>query len=117
MRVYVAGAYSAGNVIDVLHNMRKGIRLSTEVLLAGFSPYSPWLDYQFMLSLREGEELHVDDFYRYSSDWLKVSNAVLLVPGWENSKGTIEELRIAKELNIPIFNSLAELLDAFPIKK
>lgn len=94
--------------------MKKGIRLSTELLLAGYSPYCPWLDYQYMLMLRDNEELHVDDFYRYSIDWLLVSGAVLLVPGWENSKGTIEEIRIAKENGIPIFDNLNELVKTIP---
>ena len=109
MRVYVAGAYSADNVVGILNNMNKGIRLSTQVLLKGFSPFCPWLDFQFQLNLREDETLTVDDYYRYSIDWLKVSDAVLLVPGWENSGGTLEEIRIANELSIPIFETFEEL--------
>ena len=111
MRVYVAGAYSSDSVIGVLNNMNKGIRLSTQLLLKGFSPFCPWLDYQFQLSLREGEELTVKDYYRYSCEWLKVSSAVLLVPGWENSKGTQDEIELAKFLSIPIFESIEDLED------
>ena len=110
-RVYIAGSYSANNVITVLDNMRKGIRLSTEVFINGFSPFCPWLDYQFQLMLREGETLKVEDYYRYSIDWLKVSDAVLVVDGWENSKGTKEEIKFAYQIGIPIFYSLKELLD------
>ena len=105
-RVYVAGAYSAGNVIDVLDNMRKGMRLSTEAMLAGFAPFCPWLDYHFQLMLREGETLSVKDYYEYSLAWLEVSDAVLLVPGWENSKGTIAEIERAELLGIPVFTDL-----------
>ena len=108
-RVYVAGAYSATNVIDVLDNMRKGMRLSTEVMLAGFAPFCPWLDYHFQLQLREGEALSVNDYYQYSLTWLEVSDAVLLVPGWEHSKGTIEEIKVAKSLNIPVYYTLVKL--------
>lgn len=109
-RVYVAGAYSADNVITVLDNMRKGMRLSVEVMLAGFSPFSPWLDYHFQLMLRADERLTVDDYYKYSMRWLEVSDAVLLVDGWESSKGTLKELQRARELNIPVFYYLSELL-------
>ena len=62
-RVYVAGAYSASNVISVLDNIREGMRLSTQVLLLGYAPFCPWLDHHFQLMLREGEKLSVDDYY------------------------------------------------------
>ena len=109
-RVYVAGAYSADNVITVLDNMREGMRLSTQVLLAGFSPFSPWLDYHFQLNLRDGETLTVKNYYKYSMAWLDVSDAMLLVPGWKKSKGTLAEMDRAAELGIPIFNTLDGLL-------
>ena len=109
-RIYIAGAYSANNVISVLDNMRRGMRVGTEVFLAGLSPFVPWMDYQFQLMLREGEKLTVEDYYRYSMAWLSVSDAVLLVPGWETSKGTQAEIARAKELGIPVFETLQELL-------
>ena len=108
-RVYVAGAYSATNVITVLDNMRKGMRLSTEVMLAGYAPFCPWLDYHFQLMLRDDENLTVQSYYDYSMAWLEVSDAVLLVPGWEHSKGTIEEIKVAKSLNIPVYYTLVKL--------
>ena len=42
----------------------------------------------------------------YSLLWLELCDAVLLVPGWENSSGTRAELARAKELDIPVFGSL-----------
>lgn len=108
-RIYVAGAYSADNVITVLDNMRKGMRKSVEVLLKGFSPFCPWIDYHFQLMLRDNENLSVKNYYDYSMSWLEVSDAVLLLPNSENSKGTQEELKRAIELGIPIYNSLDDI--------
>ena len=110
-RVYVAGAYSADNVITVLDNMRAGMRLSLEVLLAGFAPFVPWFDYHFQLMLREGEDLTVGHYYKYSMAWLEASDYVLVVPGWENSKGTKAEIARAEELGIPVFYKLSDLID------
>ena len=56
VKVYVAGAYSADNVLDVLSNIRRGIRASTEIFLAGYSPFCPWLDYHFQLQLQDNSE-------------------------------------------------------------
>ena len=116
-RVYVAGAYSAGNVIDVLNNMRRGMRAATEVLLAGYSPFVPWFDYHFQLMLQDGETLSVEDYYRYSIAWLEVSDAMLVLPNSENSKGTQAEIERAKELGIPIFTSLDALNQEFKVEK
>jgi len=108
-RVYVAGAYSSDNVTDILNNMRRGVRASTEVLLAGFAPYSPWLDYHYQLMLRDGETLTVQQYYDYSMAWLEASDFVLVLPNSEHSKGVKAELARAKELGIPVFQTVEEL--------
>ena len=112
-RVYVAGPYSADNVITVLDNMRRGMRVSLEVFLAGFAPFSPWMDYHYQLQLKENEALSVKDYYEYSLAWLEVSDAILVLPNSENSKGVQAELVKAKELKIPIFFNLKDLIDYF----
>ena len=108
-RIYVAGAYSAPNVISVLDNMRRGMRAGLEVLLAGYAPFVPWFDYHFQLQLRDGEELTLEKYYNYSMAWLETSDAILVLPNWEESKGTQAEIKRAKELGIPVFFSLEEL--------
>jgi len=108
-RVYVAGAYSADNVIGLLDNMRKGMRASTEVLLSGMAPFSPWLDHHFQFMLKEGELLSVEDYYNYSLTWLEVSEAMLVLPDSTESKGTQIEIKRAQALHIPIFYTLEEL--------
>ena len=108
-RIYIAGAYSASNVIAVLDNIREGMRLATKVFLLGYAPFCPWLDFHFQLMLREGETLTVEDYYKYSIAWLQVSDAMLLVPGWQSSKGTKKEIEIAHKWGIPIYYDLYKL--------
>lgn len=103
-KVYVAGAYSSDNVLGVLDNIRKGIRASTEIFLAGYAPFCPHLDHLFNLQLRENETLTVQNFYDYSIEWLKVSDIMVVLPGWENSDGTKKEIEIAESLNIPVYS-------------
>jgi len=79
-RIYVAGAYSANNVIDVLQNIGTGQFYASELFSIGFAPFCPWHDKQFAIDLWQ-EELTVEQFYNYSIAWLKVSDAVFLVPG------------------------------------
>jgi hypothetical protein len=107
LRVYVAGAYSADNVIDVLGNMRRGISLSCEVLAVGMAPFCPWLDFLFGLN----RHFDIDYYYRYSMAWLKAADAVLVVQeGKEESKGTGKELQTARALGIPVFHSFKDLI-------
>jgi len=109
LRVYVAGAYSANNVLGVLNNIREGLRWSVEVFLRGHAPFAPWLDFQFQLMLRPGEHLSVPDYYDYSMAWLEPADIVFVTPGWENSTGTRKEIDRATELGIPVVYSLEDL--------
>lgn len=111
-RIYIAGSYNGDNIINMLDNMRRGMRATTEVLLAGYSPWVPWFDYHFQLMLRDNERLTIEDYYRYSIAWLEVSDAVLILPNSENSKGTQMEIKKAEKLKIPIFHDLRQLIDS-----
>jgi hypothetical protein len=106
-RVFVAGKYNDTNVTNVLANMRKGINASIEVLKAGMAPYCPWLDFQWGLA----EELSAGEYKDVAMAWLSVCDAVVVLPGWETSEGTKAEIDCARELNIPIYYSVAALVD------
>lgn len=108
-RIYIAGKYSADNIIDVLNNIRIGIRSSTEVFMRGYAVFCPWLDHQFAFHLREGEMINKSTYQAQSLAWLEVCDAMLALPGWESSGGTMREIARAKELNIPVFYSATEL--------
>ena len=98
-RIYIAGSYSADNIIQCLNNIHDGIKKSVEVLKAGDAPFCPWLDYQFQFF---DKTLTIEDYYRYSVAWLEVSDELWVLPNSENSKGTQAEITKAKELGIPI---------------
>ena len=109
-RIYVAGAYSATDIIKVQGNMRRGLELSIKVLQAGFAPFCPWLDFQFGLL----DEITLQQYYDYSLAWLEVSDALLVVQkGWQESKGTLNEIEVAEALGLPIFHDFYEMVQYF----
>jgi hypothetical protein len=109
-RVYIAGPYSGPDVLTVLQNIGRGERIAANVFLLDMAPFCPWHDKSFAIECPD-TTLTVDQFYQYSLAWLEVSDAVFLVPGWESSKGTLAEIARAKELGIPVFENLGELLE------
>jgi nucleoside 2-deoxyribosyltransferase len=113
IRIYIAGAMSSSDPVQFLENLRKGIRESARALLAGFSVFSPFIDFQMFLSLQGDERITAEQIKTSSLEWLKVADAVLLVPGWESSSGTKTELEWAKKWCIPVFNSVEELKEEF----
>jgi hypothetical protein len=98
-RIYVAGPYSGNNVIDILKNIRTGIKVCAKILKSGDAPFCPWLDYQFAFF----EDLKLEDYYRYSIAWLEVSDEVWVLPGWENSEGTKLEVKAASEMGKTVY--------------
>jgi nucleoside 2-deoxyribosyltransferase len=110
IRVYVAGPYSADNVIDVLRNIGRGQQACAEIFRLGFAPFCPWHDKSFVTDQPE-EHLTVEQFYRYSMSWLEVSDCLYVLSGWRKSKGTVAEVDRAMELGKPVFFDLQSLFD------
>ena len=109
MKIYVAGPYSSDSVLGVLSNIRKGNRWAYQLLHLGFAPFSPWLDYHFVLE-DHNNDLKVQDFKEYSMEWLRVSDAIFVQGEWQKSKGTLAEIIEAEKLKIPVFHDLTKLI-------
>lgn len=111
MRIYVAGPIS-GNTLETLANIERGIKKAAELIKQGYDIYCPHLDFQMNLTAAQEHKLTVEELQRNSMAWLKVSDAVFLLPGWRNSKGTMAEIRQALELGIPITGEDHESINA-----
>ena len=107
-RVYVAGPYS-GETLDMLENMRRGIAMCVRLLVSGFAPFCPWLDFMYVLCRPEDTEVTVEMLKAYSMAWLDAADVVLVLPGWERSPGTRAEMVRANEKGIAVVFSVDEL--------
>lgn len=107
-RVYVAGPYSADNVLDVLKNIGRGEKVCADLFALGYAPFCPWHDKSYVID-RYADDFTVQQFYDYSMAWLEVSDAVLLIGNWGSSKGTLAEIERAKALDIPIFLNIPDM--------
>lgn len=115
-RIYVAGAItpygSEHPVFGFLGNIARGIRASLDLLLKGFAPFCPFLDFQYWFFMRNGENITEKMIKELSMAWLEVCDAVLVLSKYRKSQGTLAEIQRARELDIPIFYSLDDLIDA-----
>ena len=116
--VYVAGKYSDTSIEAVLNNIRIGIATSRELLLAGYAPFCPWLDFQYIITMTNNEFDIWDKriMYDYALAWLDKADCLFLLPArTEESVGVQMELARARERGIPIFTDIDEL-DYFRVK-
>lgn len=111
-KVYVAGAMSADNILDMLNNISKGIKLGSQLLEKGYAPFVPHFDIFFKIQNGVDYNVPMEFYYNYTMEWLKASDCVVVCDGWENSKGTKAEIEMATKLNIPVYFSINELLIA-----
>lgn len=111
VRVYVAGPYSANNVLDVLKNIGRGEKMCAKLFSLGFSPFCPWHDKSYVIDNFDAK-FTPEQFKEHSLAWLEVSDCVLLLDGWEKSNGTLAEIARAVKLGKPVYFSLNDLIYA-----
>ena len=104
--IYVAGCYSASNIIDVFRNIRRGLTVTFSLLKAGYIPFVPWFDWLWLF-IDEDEAMEVQDFQRYSIEWMRKCDAVYVheyqLKPWNTSKGTVGEVELARKLTMPVY--------------
>ena len=111
-RIYIAGPYSAPDVLSVFSNMRRGMILATQVRKLGFAPFCPWMDFMYYF-LDQENSFDLENCYEYSLAWLEVSDGILFTPDWRTSHGAQMEHAYAIEHHIPIFYNLMDLVDNY----
>ena len=109
LRLYVAGAYSANNVLDVLKNIGRGRKACAEFFSLGFAPFCPWHDMDFII-MNPDNIFNIQQFRDYCLEYLKVSQVMFILPDSQDHEGVQDEIKLAKELNIPRFEDKANLI-------
>jgi len=113
--VYVAGPYTPTGYFakhastDTLMAIGFLVRYALDVFFAGYDPFCPGLDCLFFIKKNPDEVITEAMIKRYSKSWLKRCDALMLTPGWQTSRGTIGELKVCIEYDIPVFRTLDDL--------
>ena len=107
IKVYPAGPIQGAAIANTLANIDNGNMWTARLFQLGFSVFPVFSDEQFIRRVRPVPA--IQDIYNYSIEWLKVSDAMLCIDGWEMSHGAQQERRIADEHSIPVFFDINDL--------
>ena len=103
IKVYIASPYTIG---DVAVNVKRQIDAADELMNLGFAPFVPLHShFQHMIHPRPFQ-----DWIKIDFEWLKICDCLLRIGG--ESVGADSEVAVAKELNMPVYYSIADICDA-----
>jgi hypothetical protein len=102
--VYVAGKFSAPDQWQRSRNVRAAETVAFAVAEVGAMPLNPLANTaNFFGTLRD------EFWYDGTLELLRRCDAVILVPGWEGSKGVAAEVKEAERLGMKVFTRVEEL--------
>lgn len=96
---YLSGPYSDASENVVWQNIFEARKVARELWKKGWAVICPHMNTAFM----GGDDLGHDDFMEGDLELLERSDAVVMMPGWEGSKGAQIEWNRAADLHLPIF--------------
>jgi len=109
MRIYVAGRLGGFGTIQYIQLFHTMIEAGLELIKKGHAPYIPALD--FLCGLIAGD-WEYEDYYRFNLDWVGACHAILLLPGWKESRGANRELVEARRLGLKIYYRMEDVPQA-----
>jgi hypothetical protein len=102
--VYVAGPYRANGEWFIYENIRRAEAVALEVWKMGAACICPHKNTAFFNGACPDQVWLDGDL-----EMVRRCDAILCVPGWERSVGSLGEVALAKEIGIPVFQSVEEL--------
>jgi hypothetical protein len=105
--IYTAGPYRGPGWNDVWNNIISARAAARTLWLKGWAVICPHSNSIFM----DGPEIPAMTFLNGDLEIIRRVDAVVMLPGWEWSEGSLGELELAKELGIPIYYSIQEVPD------
>jgi nucleoside 2-deoxyribosyltransferase len=102
LAVYIAAPYTLG---DREKNVLKAMETADILIRSGFAPFNPLLTHFQHVKFPQNYEMWMRQDFVY----LQRCDCLLRIPG--KSKGADREIKEAKRLGIPVFNSIEDLAE------
>lgn len=104
--IYVAGPYTAPTDWERKMNIYRAEQVTAALWGIGYFALSPHMTTAFFSGLCT-EQVFIEG----GLEFLRRSDMVVLVEGWERSGGTLGEIKEAIKLNIPIYGGVHNFVD------
>lgn len=104
MLIYIAGPYRAKNDRTVADNIAAARCAAVDVYNAGHVALTPHMNTAHLDDPEHGCTLSDEDWLRVTMDLLKRCDAILMLPGWEESAGSKAELAYAETEGMPVYH-------------
>ena len=95
---YIAGPYRGDSKEGVISNIKKAREVSLDLWIRGYAAVCPHMNTAFF-------DHHMEDRDILEGDLAILSkcDGIVVLPGWESSQGTLQEIRFAGERDIPTY--------------
>ena len=101
--IYIAGPFRAPDAWGVEQNVHAAERWILPVAKAGAIPLCPHAMYRHFDGTLD------DDYWLNATlGLLRLCDGIITIPGWRSSKGTLDEIELAKQLWIPRYTVSVE---------
>lgn len=100
MLVYVSGKYSGEDATEIEENIQTARRVAIELWELGHAVICPHLN---TAHFEEDCQLLYDDYIEGDLDILTRCDVIVMLPGWEESRGANVEKGCADRLGIPVY--------------
>ncbi len=102
--IYISGKFRGPNAWEIELNIRAAEELALEVWRLGAAALCPHANTRFFQGAAH-DELWLDG----DLEFVRRCDAMLMVPNWKTSQGSIKERGLALSINQPVFYSLEAL--------
>lgn len=105
--VYIAGPLSSPTCTGYLQNVHRFYSAQVALIRHGFAPFNPAAD--LTVGIMAGD-MEYEDYFGPNFAWLEKADAVLML---SSSPGADRECERARELGIPVLDSVEGLIEYF----
>lgn len=99
MRLYVAGPITDPDMTVVRQRCEDACRAGMKLVELGHYAYVP----HWSGLLPESFDIPHERWLKQDMEWLRLCDGIVLLPGWERSKGAKMELAEAEQLGLTVF--------------
>ena len=103
IKVYIVGKYRGNTISEVRQNIEAARKTAEELWAAGFAVFCPHLNSAFMDGIVPDK-----NFLKGDIEWMKYTDIVVLLPEWESSTGSINEIKEAIAMGIIILEKIKD---------